>query len=132
MENNTQETVQEAVEKSKVVENPQPEVKKEQPLTQIIHQEAVFTLSLNDFSIMKQALAPIVWADALLNVAKDRVMSNPKNLVPVFEKDGVWNKDQNGNITGLKEIKNPEEFWTKNSFLKGDSMKIENGELKTN
>jgi len=125
-------TLQEAVEQSKVVEAPKQEIKKEQPLTQIIHKDAIFELSLNDFSIMQQALAPLVWCNTMLNQARDRVMANPSNLVPVYENEGIWNRNEKGEIVGLKEFKNAEEFWNKHQKLKNNAMKIENGELKTN
>ena len=109
---------------------PKEEVKQDTPITMTPHIENVYTLSFNEMALIKQALAPFEYVLSILNATKQRVDSQQGGMVPIFESDVKRTKDQNGNEQVL--LKDPENFWKKNTKLKGNSMKVENGELKTN
>ena len=118
------------------VEEPQPTAKQESkeeepvPIAHIPHVENTYTFSFNEMTQIKAALAPFEFAIALLNSTKHRVDNQQGNQVPVFEQDVVRTKDANGNEqTNLKDAV---KFWEKHTKLKGNAMKIENGQLKTN
>ncbi len=127
-------TIEQAVEQSQIKQ--EPPKKEREPLKTIFHKDVVFPLSLNDLSIIQQALAPVVYANSILNVAKEKAITNPNNLVAIYPEDVNYKevKDNQGNVIDvqIESFKDPEGFWNKNQMLKGNAMKIQNGELKSN
>lgn len=130
---NKETTLQEAVEQSKVeqapVQNKEQEMKVA-PIAMIPHIENTYTFSFNDINLIKQALAPFEYVLGIINSTKQRTDNQPNGSVPVFETDIVKTKDAQGNeVTNLKD---PVKFWEAHKKLKGNAMKVENGQLKTN
>lgn len=91
-------------------------------LDQVFKPDTKIELDLQQFTLLKQALQPFIWADAVLNDARNNAAQKPGVLLPVTEDD--VKKDESGKIllnNGNIIIK--DEFWEKHKPKENNAVK---------
>jgi hypothetical protein len=76
------------------------------PLDYVFKQDTTFQITLQEYNMFKQMLAPFEWMTSILNKMKEESAGNPDNMVPVYEEDVT--KDEK---TGQMKLK--DDFWQK-------------------
>lgn len=93
----------------------QQQQEQKKPIDYLFKQNTKFTLTLQEYNMFKQMLAPFEWMSSILNKMRDEAGANPENLLPVYEEDIVI--DENGK----PQVK--QTFWEKHGIKKEEPKK---------